>query len=343
MTRIDLKHLLIRISSELGAPSLFGPSPKSALTTLLFHEFFEEAENKNDAKERLRRECDWLKNNYTPLSIDKALDCFSQNTFPDYPLLVTADDAHIDLLSVTDIFAEFEIPLTIFICTGWVPFDGEENLVSMLTRILDFIYWYEGEPKVANPNDKPQISLGQNSRNGMIDRILSEWQKGNHDFVARLFENIQLSSPRQQVGMRCSWEDLSSMLGAGEVSVGAHTVTHPRLAGCSEQRIKFEVEASRPMIEDRLGDCSYFAYPYGTSDVMDNRTDEIITHSGYHCAFTTKLRFAKSDDNRFRLPRITIPDEAISLKNFQSHVRGGQIPFQSIKNFVYRGRSWWLQ
>ena len=95
------------------------------------------------------------------------------------------------------------------------------------------------------------------------------------------------------------WPELSEMRARG-VSLGAHTATHPRLAGMPLEAAEREVRESQAAIEDRFGArVEAFAYPYGasTSAVRD------VVRRQFRTACGTALRFVVDDDPA-DLPRI---------------------------------------
>jgi len=147
---------LIRISSSLSVPRAFSPSPRSALTTILYHRFFIRSESVESGLTRLRRQLEWLRARYTPLSATEAISLLVQRRLPAFPLIVTADDARLDLLDTYEVFEEFGIPLTIAVCVG--PVDNQEPLDSTATlpRVVNCLRWYEGPVR--------EVDLGRHQR-----------------------------------------------------------------------------------------------------------------------------------------------------------------------------------
>ncbi len=66
-------------------------------------------------------------------------------------------------------------------------------------------------------------------------------------------------------GLRpCSWAQLREMHAGGLVALGSHTCTHPDLDKVSRTRAAWEVEASKSVIEEKIGTrVTSFCYPRG--------------------------------------------------------------------------------
>ena len=74
-------------------------------------------------------------------------------------------------------------------------------------------------------------------------------------------------------------------LAAGH-SIGAHTLTHPRLTQISATAAREEIGASKKKLEDIFGvSIDHFCYPYGDHD---ERVCEMVAAAGYRTATITK-------------------------------------------------------
>ena len=105
----NLTGLAYAIAGSSLAQRMFSPFSKS-LTTVLYHGFFFSNEAKARARERLRRQLDWLRRTYNPLTLEKYQQAVAVGQLPPRSLLVTADDAMVDLLEVHEEFREFAVP-----------------------------------------------------------------------------------------------------------------------------------------------------------------------------------------------------------------------------------------
>src|SRR6266498_6043084 len=113
------------------------------LTTILFHRFFFGSESAETSRDRLKRQCEWLRKRFTPVDLESAMVGLKENKLPPRPLLVTIDDAKIEILRVADIFAAFELPVAIFACVGWCSLESPDD-DNLLARVVNVIQWYRG-------------------------------------------------------------------------------------------------------------------------------------------------------------------------------------------------------
>jgi len=80
------------------------------------------------------------------------------------------------------------------------------------------------------------------------------------------------------------------MAAAGMI-IGSHTVNHARLAKLSEEEVLCELDTSKAMIEDNLGQvCNHFCSPFGIpgNDYNVERDPDLVRVSGYRSMSTTE-------------------------------------------------------
>ncbi|NMA68771.1 MAG: polysaccharide deacetylase family protein, partial [Desulfitobacterium sp.] len=95
-------------------------------------------------------------------------------------------------------------------------------------------------------------------------------------------------------------EQLREMSQAGW-TIASHTRSHPYLTGLNQEQRKAELEGSRIVLEEILGQpVRYIAYPYG---VYDQNIIDDCKSAGYTMAFTIERGWASSEDP-FRLKRV---------------------------------------
>jgi peptidoglycan/xylan/chitin deacetylase (PgdA/CDA1 family) len=109
-----------------------------------------------------------------------------------------------------------------------------------------------------------------------------------------------------------SWEQLSVLHKNGHL-IQSHTMTHPMLGESDEKRITYELEASKKVIEDKIGaPVKYLSLPYGSSD---ERVTTIAKEIGYKAIFTSSYNHGNSDGELYQFGRIQVKD-IYPLKKF---------------------------
>lgn len=116
-------------------------------------------------------------------------------------------------------------------------------------------------------------------------------------------------------------EELRSLASEEAVDIGAHTVTHPFLAGLDADDQWREIEGSRHALEQVLGKTvNLFSYPYGGCEAFDTVTTELVHKAGYTMACTVTGGIARADCGPLLIPRNIVGDwEAQRFEQWLDH------------------------
>ncbi len=116
--------------------------------------------------------------------------------------------------------------------------------------------------------------------------------------------------PRQLTASLClDWEGLAPLACHELASIGAHSVTHPRLAKLDAGAAIREMAESRAAIARRLGvDARHFCYPVGDATSAGKREFELALELGFGSGVTTRsgMLFAEHANHLHALPRLSI-------------------------------------
>jgi peptidoglycan/xylan/chitin deacetylase (PgdA/CDA1 family) len=104
------------------------------------------------------------------------------------------------------------------------------------------------------------------------------------------------------------------------LTIGSHTVHHPRLIDERTERQYSEILNAKKELEHILNrNIEYFAYPFGGHFDYNHKTIKQVIRTGHKAAFTTSERAITRYTNIFRIPRINIrnqsSEELIALIN----------------------------
>ena len=318
-------------SHRLGAPRLFAGSPDHRLTTLLYHRFVFDGESVEAARERLRRQCAWLAETYTPVSADDARAFLDGEKSPARPLLVTTDDASVDLLEVIDVFNEFDMPIVVFTCVGWTDHASDFDEETALARAVSDLYWYPGAP-TSIEIDGDDVAVASGGAADAIDRLIEAAQGGGRVDLEAIVNAIE-TQPENGARATCDWAEVHSLAERG-ATIGSHSISHAKLAQQSSLRKRFEILESRRILSRKTYACADFAYPFGTSDAFDEETGRLMTEAGYSAAFVTTPRLAPPDTDRHEVPRLVLPDTAMPLAEFKARAHGVNAAVDRLKGLM---------
>jgi peptidoglycan/xylan/chitin deacetylase (PgdA/CDA1 family) len=114
--------------------------------------------------------------------------------------------------------------------------------------------------------------------------------------------------------------DAARALARGGFQCGAHTATHPRLAGLEPTRCRAELADARLRLESELGRAVvHLAYPFGS---YDPAVQAMTAEAGYVTACSTRAGLSGPEDDMLALHRVSVYGHD-SLLDFASRVRTG--------------------
>ncbi|MFZ3584184.1 polysaccharide deacetylase family protein [Loktanella sp. DJP18] len=243
------------------------------------------------------------------------------------PLLVTVDDAKRDIMEVHDLFKAAEIPVAQFVCAGWTAqASGHHNDDEAHLRVTAHLRFHAQKGETFDFEGRT-YTLDTDGNTALIDALI---MSDDRDTWLIAEERLNCPQPDQNL---CTWSELRDLRDAG-MTIGCHSVSHPRIARQSAVRRKFEIEASRFGIELQLGHSPYFAYPYGTPDSHDDSTLACLRAAGFVTAFTTRSAHRSKDDDPLVLPRIAMPEAVMPQAVFEARVKGAGIALQRVAGWI---------
>ena len=145
------------------------------------------------------------------------------------------------------------------------------------------------------------------------------------DRIAELCANHGVDG-RTIVAERClDWAGIEAVAQHPLITVGAHTISHPRLAKRSEAVVRAELAGSRAILESRLGrSVRHLAYPVGDRTSAGRREFEIAKDVGYVSGVTTRpgVIFQQHERHLLALPRLSVNGDHQSLGNLDVLMSG---------------------
>jgi peptidoglycan/xylan/chitin deacetylase (PgdA/CDA1 family) len=120
-----------------------------------------------------------------------------------------------------------------------------------------------------------------------------------------------------------SWDEARATTADGLVTLYPHTVTHPILARCPDDKVKREITDSCATLERETGTTpTIFAYPNGRLQDFDTRSKDALRGRGVRWALSTAPGFADRSSDPLALPRLAVGSDS-SFAYFRLMVSGG--------------------
>jgi peptidoglycan/xylan/chitin deacetylase (PgdA/CDA1 family) len=258
--------------------------------------------------------CRWLAAWFNVLALDEAVARLQVDSLPPRAAAITFDDGYLDNHDVAlPILQRHRLPATFFVATGFL--DGgrmwNDTLIETVRRCRAPILDARG--LWAGPDAVSELPMSDDAaRRRAIDVLIGRCKYLSHarrlEVVAALAERAAVALPAD---LMMQSRQVQALARAG-MQIGAHTVTHPILAGLDDRTVADEVGRSKHDLEALTGErVRLFAYPNGRpGQDYDARCVGIVARAGFDAAFSTAAGVASRRDDCWQLPRFTPWDRA---------------------------------
>jgi peptidoglycan/xylan/chitin deacetylase (PgdA/CDA1 family) len=191
---------------------------------------------------------------------------------PPKSLIITMDDGHRSNAQLKSLLQEMEIPITIFLCSGIV---GTHRH-----------FWWLHIRSSSEAKACKQMTDAER-----LEFLLSRDYHPEQEY------------PDRQALSKSEIEELKPL-----VDFQAHSVSHPILPACGDEKAEGEIERCKTDLEQLYGlKIEAFAFPNGDC----SERDIVMTrNAGYRCALTIDTGINDIDTDLFRLRRVSVPDDA---------------------------------
>jgi peptidoglycan/xylan/chitin deacetylase (PgdA/CDA1 family) len=232
----------------------------------------------------------------------------------------TFDDGYADNYTLAlPVFRQHQAPMAVYIATGFLT-----RSVLYWWGALEALVWTSDTVDVpglngALPTRLPAVTLaekraaydaldelGHQAGERFFDAMQPQWQQAGID-------------PRALLNRDALTVEQARALAADPlVTIGAHTITHPRLAKLVAHEAEREIAGSRAALEQTLGTAvRHFAYPFGGANACGPREFEMAAQAGFRTAVTTRRGnvFPAHASHLHALPRRNVPMSRRHLLN----------------------------
>jgi len=280
--------------------------------------------------ENFAEHVDELRKHTHPIRLSKLVQHLKDGSLPQKAIAVTFDDGYADnFYNAKPLLEKYEIPATVFICTGYAGkefwWDELQRLVACSQTDLDTLElqigsrefkWY---PRNTN-HESRHVEFHKDFCRTLYHFLLPldvEDQNCAMDII-RSWSGVPTSEISTSRAM--TQDELLQLVDGGLIELGAHTSYHPMLPQLSFERQKEEIESSKRDLEALLGrQIPGFAYPNGRA-TEDSK--HIVREAGFAYACTSLQDVVRPGSDVYELTRF-----------WQKDVDGDRF---------MRGLSWWM-
>jgi peptidoglycan/xylan/chitin deacetylase (PgdA/CDA1 family) len=246
----------------------------------------------------------WVGETFNVMPLERAVQGLKEGRLPPRALAITFDDGYANNATLAaPMLGRLGLHATFFIATGYL--DGgrmfNDAVVEAVRRcraeVLDLQFLGLGCFAVATDGE----------RRSAIGSILEAIKHRDENTRAELAERIaDVAGVRLPTDLMMSSEQAAGLARSG-FGLGAHTVSHPILAGKDYETAHREIVSGRKRLEDISGSrIGLFAYPNGRPDKDYVRaTATLVRELGFDGAVSTSIGVAKVGSDPFQIPRFT--------------------------------------
>jgi peptidoglycan/xylan/chitin deacetylase (PgdA/CDA1 family) len=275
-----------------------------------------------------------LKQNADPIPLQDMVRARQDSDLPKRPVSITFDDGYLDnFVTAAPLLERLAVPATMFLTTGYFAAARE-------------YWWDELERFILGAGPRPETltveSRGRTRRWNCeactscssepgVDASWRAWEpapgprealyQSVYDFLVSLPLEEKYSvldqvrrwagaAMESRPGYRTVSETEARELAQNRfIEIGAHTITHPVLAGLSLEEQRNEIHASKAALERITGKpVTAFAYPYGKRFHYSRATASLVRECGFVCGCSNFWGVVTTRTKRFELPRIQALD-----------------------------------
>ncbi|WP_281928254.1 polysaccharide deacetylase family protein [Methylocystis iwaonis] len=255
---------------------------------------------------------------YDILSLDAALDVLRAHAAPKHPFVVlTFDDGYRDLVEhALPVLERHRAPFTAYVTSGFADQTARlwwlemEEALRRQSRVDTVV---EGRRIARN------CATAQEKRDAFGDIYWAIRDGGEAqllDVVARLAAAAGLDSHALTAETCLDWSGIAALARHELATIGAHSVTHARLAKLDAADARREMGESRDAIAHHTGIApKHFCYPVGDPTSAGAREFALAAELGFDSAVTTRpgMIFPEHRDYLHALPRLSVNGKHQSL------------------------------
>jgi peptidoglycan/xylan/chitin deacetylase (PgdA/CDA1 family) len=307
-----MKELTARLLCAIGVPAIARSRRSSRLAVLMFHGVEGEPISPRcdyviDAA-TLRRDLEYVRRHFHVLPLEEAIQRLRDGTLPNRAATLTFDDGTRNLAThAAPVLRDLGLPAAVFLATG--PMGTGEALWP--DRL-----WLAFARTTVPEVDLTAVGLGKRSLRSTVDRdetrdaVVQHFKKlPDAERIAQVEWLVATLGPEHDASggpfEMLSWDEARAIASDANVALYPHTVTHPILSRCSDEKVEYEISESCRTVELETGLApTGFAYPNGTVQDFDERAKAALRRNGIRWALSTTNGFAHPQSDPLALPRM---------------------------------------
>ncbi len=250
-----------------------------------------------------------LKSYFEPVPLSEILRYLRRQKSLSPLVALTFDDGYADnLWTALPLLEKYQVPATIFVISGaaqgYIPFYWEvlaQKLLDPSTSDLP------AELQISYRGQLFRYSLRTSAQrlrayHGLRRALTDLWGEERSQFLREILQVLGGGGVPSHALRPLTIEELQQLARSSLISIGNHTVSHPRLDRLTPVQAWQEIWEARRQLSDWIGqEVRYFAYPYG-HERMSLRY--MVEEAGHEAACGIRAGGISTRSNPFALPRL---------------------------------------
>lgn len=308
----------------------------AAAAILLYHRVAEPATDPwwlSVSTRRFAAQLDVLRRSCDVVPLGTLLD---RSSGPRPRVAITFDDGYVDnLVEAAPALVARLLPASVFVVTSSLA-GGSEPWWDCLDRVILRAPALPDELRLESEADVscwPVSDLDAAERDG--SSVRSTWraweppEHGRQQLYLELYDLLFAATPSGRddlIGQLVAWAgcstngaatsprgmttaELLDLAAIPGIEIGAHTMSHPRLAALSVAEQEQEIVGSRRTLEQSLGrPVPSFSYPFGRRSDYSEKTVGVVRRAAFDVACSTQRGLVEGDADPLQLPRLQVHD-----------------------------------
>jgi peptidoglycan/xylan/chitin deacetylase (PgdA/CDA1 family) len=231
------------------------------------------------------------------------------------------DDGYFDQVDIAgEIFHQFDCPSTVFLITDFIdgrlwPWDQQLVYIAGAARIKQFSITIGGRVHALNLNHRFAYR-------DAIDLVRKHAPDDAYTVAQQIAAAAQVELPATppQEYRPTTWESVRNMEKKG-MQFGAHSLSHRLIAGLNDVELEHEIKQSVARVREECSrPANIFCYPLGKNGEFDQRgiahlkALDMLGAFSAEPGFLTTPGIRRDQNNRFAIPRMTIPEDFNQFK-----------------------------